>query len=328
MQYSGEICVYYIDRDPKIAAFVDSNKERAKELSLQYGGAVYASLDDALKNETFDAVTVATPSGLHGEAVIKAASYGKHSIVEKPIDVSIDAAKNMIRECRKNNVYLSCILQHRFDSSTRIVRQMMNDGLLGQLIFIHASLNINRPREYYKNSEWRGTFELDGGGVLMNQAIHYVDLLYHLGGEVEDVFSIQANLSHDYLAVEDVVSATLRFRNGAIGTLNATTSAPTKIGSRMEIVCENGYCVIEDHQLVRLSLYDTEKNPIKTSLSNHNVEEPSSHHLQFQDFFTSILNRREPLVTGEEGMVSLHLVHHIYSSAHTNQMVSLKENCI
>ena len=206
----------------KIVAFCDVIEERANNFSTKYGGKVYLDYKDLLKDEAIKAVIIGTPSGLHAQMTIDAANAGKHVATEKPMALNLKDADAMIKACKDNNVKLCVIKQNRYNPPVVKLREAFDKGRFGKLFFIKTDVFWSRPQDYYDQDEWRGTWAMDGG-VIMNQASHHVDLVRWFGGEVDSVFSTMNTFNHD-IEVDDTHMGIIKFKNGAIGVVNATTS--------------------------------------------------------------------------------------------------------
>lgn len=324
--------------DAEIVAFADIIESRAKEYAAEFGGKVYTDYIELLKNPDVDAVCICTPSGLHGEMTIAAARHGKHVIVEKPMDVKLEVADQMIAACREAGVKLSGIFQHRFDPATKRVKQLLDEGKFGKLILVNAQIHWYRSDAYYASADWRGTWELDGGGALMNQGIHTVDLLQYFGGPIKSIFAHTTNLLHPQIEVEDTAVATVKFTNGALGTISATTCAYPGLSTRVEIIGENGSCIIQDNELIyehiKAEGEDIGTHGIGVSESNQvelDAEEAgvkhrvygNAHYYQFLDVIDAIKNDRDPFITGEEARKALEIVLAIYQSEREQREVTL-----
>ena len=177
-----------------------------------------------LADPAVDAVSVATPSGAHMEPAVAAAKAGKHVIVEKPLEITLQRCDRIINECEKNGVKLSTFFPSRFHDSSIKMKRAVDEGRFGRLTLGDAYVKWFRTQEYYDSGAWRGTWKLDGGGALMNQAVHTVDLLTWLMGPVVEIQAQTATLAHERIEVEDVATATLRFANGALGIIEASTA--------------------------------------------------------------------------------------------------------
>jgi UDP-N-acetyl-2-amino-2-deoxyglucuronate dehydrogenase len=232
-----------------LAGVMDIDSAKAQTFGRQWEVSATDSLDEALSWPDVQMVQVCTPSGLHAEIGIQAAQAGKHVLVEKPIDVTLAAADRLIQACRQVGVTLGVVAQHRFDPGFRQLQTALRQGALGQLVLGEARVKWYRSQEYYDSASWRGTRELDGGGVLINQSIHYVDLLLALCGPVERVNAYTATKVHQ-LDVEDIAAAVLQFRNGAIGTILGSTAIFPGLAERLEISGSDGTAIVEDGDLI------------------------------------------------------------------------------
>jgi UDP-N-acetyl-2-amino-2-deoxyglucuronate dehydrogenase len=323
----------------KIAAFADCDGEKAVQFAAEFGGHAYTSLAEMLKDPQVQAVSVCTPSGLHAELAIEAAKAGKPIIVEKPIDVTLDQADRMIEACRQYGVKFAGVFQHRFDFATKRVKEMLEAGRFGRLILVNGSVHWYRSDAYYASGDWRGTWALDGGGVLMNQAIHTVDLVSYFGGPVRNITARTANLTHPQIETEDAVAAMLEFENGALGTFTATSCAYPGLDIRVEIIGEKGSCIIENNKIVYEHYRDNEEigthglDPTHSNQWNPMLETASrgighrvyggAHYEQLADFVDAVLHDREPMVTGADSRYALELVLAVYRSQETGETVRL-----
>ncbi len=313
----------------RLIVLCNRSEDKAKSLAAQFGvNHIYTDYRDVLKNEEIDIVCILTPSGTHGKIAIDAAKAGKHVIVEKPMDVNIDMADKMIQVFEEQGVKLCVISQHRMDESTQILKKAISDEAFGKLVLGDAHIKWLRSQEYYDSARWRGTRDLDGGGVLINQAIHTIDLLLHIMGEVESVKSYCATLNHERIEVEDVATACLKFKNGALGTVVGSTCAYPGLPARLEIHGTKGSARIEGDRLVFLEvkdnkeLYKLENEKVfETGASDPRGIDYTSHMLQIEDMIEAIKEDREPLVNGYEGKKSLEIICAIYESSKSGEEV-------
>lgn len=314
----------------KVTAIFSRNKETAEKWGNQYNIRVYSDYDHFLSNDDLDIVTILTPSGTHADFGIKAAKKGKHVIVEKPIDTTLSKTNELIHVCREANVTLSCIFQHRFDNAIVDIKNAMNLGEFGQLNFGAARTTWYRSQEYYDSGAWRGTWELDGGGALMNQSIHYIDLLLYLMGPVEEVHAFCATRAHERIEVEDIAVATLKFKSGALGLIEGNTAAYPGYSATLDIFGNNGSVVIENDQVKEWNFRNGKQysnsriKEVVTNASSHKMSSYESHKRQYQDIVNAISEKRDPQVTGEEARKSLELILAIYESAKSGKTVKLK----
>lgn len=315
----------------RVAGFLDERHERAEAMAARFGARAYRALEAVLDDPSVDAVTIATPSGLHADVAVPAARAGKHVLVEKPIDVTLERGQAIVDAARDADVRLSVVSQHRFDDSTIAVHEAIQQGRLGRIGFAQAQVLWHRTQAYYDADEWRGTWRLDGGGALMNQSIHSIDLLRHLAGEVETVRAMTGLVGHERIEVEDLGIAAVRFRSGALGAIVGTTAAYPGFGTRIEIYGERGAARIEDDRLVVLG----EGGPEAAApLGVHGSATPSAdpatglgegHRRQVADFIDAIRESHPPLVDGAEGLRTLALVLAIYEAAREGREVTLGE---
>ncbi|RRJ97178.1 gfo/Idh/MocA family oxidoreductase [Opitutaceae bacterium TAV4] len=239
--------------DARLPYCCDEVPERAEKFAAEFGLKVI-SWRDLLADPAIQAVTLCLPSGLHAKLGVEALAAGKHVVVEKPMDVSVAACDMLIAAAEKAGRQFAVISQHRFDPASQLVHSTVARGELGKLIFADARIPWYRTQDYYDSGDWRGTWALDGGGCLMNQGVHTLDLMLWLAGPVESVFAQMRTAAHERIEVEDVVTATLTFKNGAIGTLMASTSTYPGFPARIAITGTEGTAIIEGDELHTLAI--------------------------------------------------------------------------
>ena len=307
----------------EISAIYGINKEKVERLSREYGGAPYRDFGQFLNHHPMDMVAIGSPSGLHAEHGIAAARRGLHVLTEKPIDVTMARANALIAEADKAGVKLGVFFQDRCKPDIRRAKKAIDDGVLGRPILADARVKWFRPSDYYSGSRWRGTFALDGGGALINQAIHTVDLLLWLFG---DVVSVQASrkTSLHTIEAEDTLVALLEFANGAIGTLQATTSVYPGYPRRLELTGAEGTIIIEQDRLVAADLRTPSPDLPRGTEADGNMSASSpvigdfrGHQAVLEDFLRAIGTNTRPSCDGREGRRSLALVEKIYEACHT-----------
>lgn len=324
-----------------LVAVSDTNEEKARRMAEKTGADWYVDYREMLKREDIDIVNILTPSGMHAEMAIEAARAGKHVIVEKPMDITLEKAKMMIQECRQAGVKLAVISQHRFDPSTVRVKADVEAGKFGDMVLGQAAVNWYRTQGYYDSGDWRGTWDLDGGGALMNQSIHTIDLLQYLMGPVESIQAYTATLAHERIEVEDVAVASIRFKNGALGTITGTTSAYPGLSARLEVFGTHGTAVIDNDQLTHQYLRAADEQGAmygggeavnlaaqESAVDGIGAADPAAingyaHRLQILDMMDAIREDREPLVNGEEGLKPLEIILAIYKSAQTRATITI-----
>ena len=308
-----------------VSAF-SRNQENLKRITKEYSLTGYTSLDDFLNDTSIDAVTICTPSGTHLDFAKKAAIAGKHVIIEKPIEVTLERAKKIIEVCKANNVCLAVIYQNRFLSDIVKMKQAIEDGRIGKIFMADAYIKWYRSQEYYNSAIWRGTMNLDGGGVLINQAIHTIDLLIWLAGDIKSVFANVGTFTHRDIEGEDNAVAVLRFTSGAIGVIEGSTSVVPAFKRKIEIHGEKGTAILDGDSF---KLLQTEEaiNKEEVKQSNRGGSSPLAgfsvepHKKQFEQISNAILNDKKVAVSGEDSLKSLSVVKAIYESSNKNKNV-------
>jgi UDP-N-acetyl-2-amino-2-deoxyglucuronate dehydrogenase len=313
----------------EITAVYGQNHEKAARLSKLYGGRVYESLQSFLEHRPMDMVVIGSPSGLHAEQGIAAARHGLHVLVDKPLDVSLDRADALIAECEQAGVKLGVCFQDRVAPGICKLKELIDAGRLGKLILVSARVKWYRPPEYYSGSRWRGTQALDGGGALINQGVHTLDLLLWLLGSVERVYA-KAITALQKIETEDTVVATLEFSNGVIGTLEAATSIYPGYARRLELTGSEGTLVLEHDRIIAADLRrpleeeaPDPKEDTNLSATSPVVSDVRGHQRILEDFLLAIEKDGRPLCDGDEGRRSLELVQAIYQSSRTGHSVTL-----
>src|SRR2546422_4260669 len=237
----------------QLVAVADITPIHAQKLADMYNVTAYTNLQEMLDRKELDVVNICTPSGNHREHACAAMRSGRHVIVEKPMEITLPAIEEMLRVQQECGVKLAVISQHRFDPASLKVHDLIEEQACGRLVLGNAIVPWWRSQAYYDSGEWRGTWQFDGGGVLMNQSIHSIDLLQWFMGPVRSIYAYTDTLAHR-METEDVAVAVLRFANGALGTIAATTGAYPGVSTRIEIYGDKGSAVIEDDRLSYLHL--------------------------------------------------------------------------
>lgn len=322
-------------RGAKLVACCDNAPGRAAAWGKEFACAGYDSLEAMLADPAVDAVTIATPSGAHMEPAVAAARAGKHVIVEKPLEITLKRCDKIIDACDAAGVKLSAIFPSRFHESAKLLKQAVDGDRFGRLTLGDAYVKWYRTQQYYDSGAWRGTWALDGGGALMNQAVHTVDLLAWLMGPVEEVQAFTATLAHERIEVEDVVTATLKFASGALGVIEATTAAYPGYLKRIELHGSEGSAVMEEEDVKVWDFAQKTRSDaaIHRRMANSRstgggAADPAAighhgHAMQFQDFVDAIRKDRTPAIDGPEGRKSVEIILAIYKSAKTGKKVAL-----
>src|SRR5882724_4458843 len=315
----------------EIAAIFGHNREKIDRLSNLYGGTAYHDFPAFLKHKPLDMVVIGSPSGMHAEQGITAARWGLHVLVEKPIDITTARADLLIRECERARVKLGVCFQDRFAPDICRLKQLIDGGRMGQPILVSGHVKWYRPAEYYSSSRWRGTLDLDGGGALINQGVHTVDLLLWLMGNVRRVYAETATAFHS-IEVEDTVVATFKFANDAVGTLEVATSVYPGYQRRVEVTGSEGTVILQHDRIIAADLRTQLPEKLTPADENTNasanspmVSDISGHKSVLRDFLRAIETDTMPRCHGREGRRSVELVEAIYESARTGQAVTLRE---
>jgi UDP-N-acetyl-2-amino-2-deoxyglucuronate dehydrogenase len=334
----------------RLVAVTDVDPGRAQAFAGRHECVAVPDLDGLLGRDDVDVVAVCVPSGRHAEVGVRAAQAGKHLVVEKPIDVSLDAADRLIAAAAAAGITATVISQHRFDAGLVKLRRLIDDGALGRLLLGQASTKWWRGQEYYDSAGWRGTWAMDGG-ALMNQGIHYADLLRWCLGPVAEVSAVTVTQAHD-MEAEDCALATVRFTSGAVGTITATTSVVPGFPQRLEISGTQGSAVVEDGVLVyqgRADGADGAGGAVEaggagaagsgaggageaggasggggSAAANAADLEVASHAAQVADLVAAIEERREPAVSLADARATLELVCAVYQSGREGRPVRLR----
>ncbi|MDZ4778673.1 MAG: Gfo/Idh/MocA family oxidoreductase [Planctomycetia bacterium] len=322
-------------RGAKLVGCYGRRPEAAKAFAAEQGCEAFASLDAMLANPQLDVVTICTPSGAHLEPAVQAAKAGKHVIVEKPLEITLRRCDRIIDACDRQGVRLATIFPSRFHDSSRTLKAAVDAERFGRLTLGDAYVKWYRSQAYYDSGAWRGTWELDGGGALMNQAIHNIDLLQWLMGPVAEVQAQTALLAHDRIAVEDTAVAALRFTNGALGVIEATTSVYPGYLKRLEIHGNAGSAAMEEEDIVRWDFAKKQKRDEaiqaamqRSKSTGGGAADPKAighhgHTRQFQDFVDALKKDRPLAVDGREGRKAVEIILAIYKSAETGKAVKL-----
>lgn len=299
----------------------------------------FGSVEELL-NAGVDAVCVCTPHPTHESVVVAAAAAGVHVLCEKPMAIDVDSARRMVRTAEDHQVVLGTVFQRRYWAAAQNIRHTIDSGLLGTPMLGHCQVLLHRGEDYYNAAAWRGTWSADGGGVLMTQAIHYIDLLqWFMGDPVEVSAKAGAFVYGDLMEVEDTAAAVITFASGAIATLSATVAAQPNLGTRIMVTGTSGATVsLAEYPEGADAMNDIWAVPGQMRAKSvmdggfvgpipvHDVNERLKplHGLQVADFINAVRERRTPAVTGNEAMKSLQIVTAVYESSRTGQPVRLK----
>ncbi|MGV3483295.1 MAG: Gfo/Idh/MocA family protein [Planctomycetaceae bacterium] len=322
-------------KDAQLVGCTSRSPEGSAKFAQQHGCVAFASLDEMLADPSIDAISICSPSGAHLDPALAAAAAGKHVVVEKPLEITTQRCDQIIEATRRAGVKLGVTFQSRFHQASQIFKAAVDAGRFGTITLGDAYVKWFRSQQYYDSGAWRGTWALDGGGALMNQAIHSVDLLLWLMGDVEEISGRIATMTHERIEVEDVAVATLKFKSGALGVIEATTTAYPGSLKRIEICGSGGMAILEEEDLKQWQFVTEtpEDENIRQAMTDRTktgggAADPSAighhgHTLFFNDFVAAVQQGHEPLINGAEGRRSVEVIEAIYRSAKSGQSVRL-----
>lgn len=317
----------------RLVAVVSRREERAREVAAQYRCEAFTDYRPLLDRKDVHVITIITPSGARRDITLDGAKAGKHILVEKPVEVTLERIDEMITACDQAGVTFGGIFQFRFKPAWQFLKEAVSTGLLGKIYVGDAYNKWYRSEEYYASAGWRGTWELDGGGALMNQGIHIIDLLQWIMGDPVEIFAYTRTLRH-HIEVEDTAVAVLKYKSGAVGVIEGTTSIYPGFPMTMEIHGEKGSVQMADDCISHWSVLDTPRGikekvqdlsqQVSQSVSSDPTQRDSTwHRLQIDDFIQAILHGREPQVSGREGRKSVRIIQSIYQSAQEGRPIKL-----
>lgn len=322
----------------RVAALVSRSAANAEKLIAETGippCPIFSTLEQALAAPGVDAVVIMTPSGAHLEPAAAAAAAGKHVVVEKPLEITEERCNAIIDACAKNRVKLCTIFPSRFADANVELKKAVDAGRFGRLTLGETTCKWWRSQAYYDEGGWKGTQALDGGGALMNQAIHSVDLLLWMMGDAVSACGATAMLAHERIEVEDTAAAVLRFKSGAIGVIQATTSVHPGYPKTIAVHGNRGSAVIEQEDVLRWDF--SPETPDDAGVrarfaakvgASGGAADPKAisyeyHRRQLADFVEAIRDNREPAVDGREGRKAVAVIRAIYESSRTGRTVEI-----
>jgi UDP-N-acetyl-2-amino-2-deoxyglucuronate dehydrogenase len=345
-KHHGQVIASLADRI-ELVAVVDTHLDRAEPLAAEHGAATFPTLTEALAAVETDAVSICTPTGTHGALAIEALQAGRHVIIEKPAEVTVAKTDEIIAAQRDAGTVVTVISQHRFDPSTEIAVAAIERGELGRLTSGLAAVDWWRGQNYYDSGEWRGTWDLDGGGALMNQGVHTVDLMVATLGRPVEVFAYTGTLAHERIEVEDVTAGVVRFESGALGALHATTAAYPGLSARLQVHGDKGSIVIDNDELTfihvtpqgtegeekaygslggsenQLANYVSESRGGSGTGSDPAALSGNAHRRQYENFLAALAGEEPLRVDLETNRQAIAIITGAYESARTGRPVSL-----
>lgn len=314
----------------RLLAVCGRDEQRTAEFAAKFAATAYTDYEKFLAHPGLQIINICTPSGTHAELGIKAAQAGKHVLVEKPIEIDLARADALIEACDRAGVKLGVIFQSRFLPAVQKIKRALDEDRLGHLIVGDAYVKWYRAPEYYAPGSWHGTLALDGGGALINQAIHTVDLLRWMMGPVAEVAAMKSALRYPHIEAEDTLVGTLRFQSGALGVVQAATSIKPGFKRRLEISGARG-TVILDGDAISIWAIDGEddaardEEQITDGSANPAAISNAGHRRQIEDMMQAVMEDRAPLIDGREGRKSLELVTALYEAANEGRVIEIND---
>lgn len=312
----------------ELHAICDKSQDKAKQWADEYKAQhSFTNLNQMLQLKELDVVCICLPSGMHEEAAIAAANAGKHVFCEKPLDITLEKIDRIIEAVNRNKVKLGCVHQRRTMPEAIAARKAIQEGKLGRMVLGDAYLKYYRSPEYYESAGWRGTWQYDGGGALMNQGVHGIDLIQWMMGDIASVFAHTAALVRD-IEVEDTAVVAVKFKNGAFGVIQGTTSVYPGQDTRFELHGENGSFIFGDQGIQTWELIEgTVERPDGSELTNPGADPKNisldGHRILIEDMIDSIIENKEPLINGPEARKAVAVIMAIYESSRTGKEVFL-----
>lgn len=320
----------------RLVAVADVVEANAKKLAAAHGADAYADYRVMIEREDVHAVSLCVPSGMRAEIAETCAAAGKHILAEKPLEVTSERIDRIIAAVDKAGVKLGCVFQYRFAEGPRRIYEAIQRGRFGRLVLGDAYIKWYRSQEYYDSGAWRGTRRLDGGGCLMNQGIHQIDLLLWFFGAVKTVQAQAALVAHTGIEVEDLACAMLSFQNGAMGVIEGSTAIWPGHPARVEVHGTDGSAILEDGELIvwkfkeerpedKGILEGIERGSTLGSGASDPIKslKHEGHRRQIADFIDAIRHDRAPAIDGREGRRAVELIETIYKSADSSSIVRL-----
>jgi len=305
--------------DAELVALCDVNAERAKEYADKYGVKAYSDYAKMLADPEIDAVTICTPSGMHADQAIQAIKAEKHVLLEKPMALTSLDAQRICDEAEKSKKLLSVVFQMRYTEDIQYLKKVIEEGKLGQIVFADLYMKYWRSKAYFDVSPWRGTFAMDGGGALMNQGIHGVDIMHYLCGKPKLLRAKVKTLVHD-IETEDTAIAAVEYSSGALGVIEASTSSNPGFDRRIEINGSRGYAIVVDAHIEKLFIdgefiIDNKVDSAAGTASDPTKMSHEKHALQFKNFISAIRGEQELISTAADGYAAVNFIEQIYNDS-------------
>ncbi len=313
--------------DGVLVGVYDKALERSKDFAEKHGIVAYEKYEDLLESDV-DLVAICTPSGLHVDFAVSLLEHGKNVLIEKPVAITYEGCEKLLKAAKENNKVCAGVSQFHYADGILKAKEILDSGILGNIFLCNLDMKYHRSKQYYANS-WRGTFAMDGGGALMNQGIHGIDLVRFLGGDIEYVNAKVGTFVHD-IEVEDTAVARVKFKKGAIGTIQGTTSVYPGYPRRMDFYGDKGSMVLVESEIVYLNIPDMpELNISRAGERSNSSNNPTNishkeHAIQYADVIKAIKTGSKLFYTLEEAVDSVKTILAIYDSSREDKDVYIK----
>ena len=307
-----------IDKAELVGA-ADNSIDRAKQYAERYDIKAYANYEEMLADENIDAVCICTPSGFHAENAIQALKANKHVVLEKPMALTVEDTERIIAETKKTNKLLTVVSQLRFSKDVNRVKNLVKEGAFGKLIFCDLNMRYWREPTYYSSSPWKGTIKMDGGGALMNQGVHGIDLMLYIVGDAKVVKSVNRTAFHN-IEVEDASVSIIEFENGAMGTVSGSTCTYPGFERTLEILGTEGCAILRENKIEKLVVHGetlvdgAEDDSFAGGTSDPAAIDTLVHKKQLKNFIKAVFGEEELLIDATEGQRAVKLIREIYTN--------------
>lgn len=319
----------------RLVAGYSRSAEKRAEFAQKQGCRAAASIDELVRDPSIHAACITTPSGAHAEAAVPFLEAGKAVLCEKPLEISLEAVDRIVGAAERGGGLLAGVFQSRFGKGAQVLKKAIEAGRFGRLTLCSAYIKWWRAQSYYESSNWKGTWKLDGGGALMNQGIHAVDLLQWLAGLPKRVAAFYDTLAHPGVEAEDTLSATLQFPNGALGVIEAATSCWPGDDLRIEIRGDKGSATLVQDRITKWDFAEEqpedeaikrgdESGKIGGGTADPKAISTEGHRRLVEDLVGAIREKRQPMIPGAEARRAVSLVLACYEAARTGRVVEVR----
>jgi predicted dehydrogenase len=315
-------------RGAELKVVCDLREDRGRPLAEKYGAEWMTDYRKVVERPDVRVVNICLPTALHLDVAKAAAAAGKHVIVEKPIELNLERALELIGACKRHGVKLAAIFNRRFVFGTRRAHDAVHNGELGKLLVADMLFKSWRPPEYYSDSGWRGTWDKEGGAALINQGVHGVDLMTWIAGPITRVQGYARHLRHQHIEADDTTIAVCEYTSGALGIIESTTSVYPRQPDRIELHGEKGSIFLEDYKISKWEVEGVapgEPSPEQLAQPGADRGTAVGHYRQIQDMVDAINEGREPVITGEDALPSLAVIQAIYEAGRTGEPVEVRQ---